>query len=361
MNPKKIISRFLGLVFLLSVGLSLYAAESSLYTAFQKKKEPKDWIDGPVGYIVTSEEKKQYKKLSTEAEKEKFIKWFWARRETNPETYRNEFRDEFNERVRYANANFKERGLEGWETARGHVYIVYGPPSREWQEIIQTGNRPAIFWQYDEPPSRYSRVMEPLVFVELYRNGRYYLMRPMPMDYFEYYFQMMRGRSYFELVPDEYFRAFEEVNKNAIQKRDLKIEDVAGNEVASGVSTTEEIPFEWQTDFIPSSDNKVQVNITIKLKYKDISYYQSESKYKANFGLSIKLVQNEELAETHQDEINVELTEKELMAKANDYMVYTSSLNVLPGKYTLEIILENNKTHISKTVREELTVELKPE
>jgi GWxTD domain-containing protein len=361
MNPKKIISGFLNLAFLLSVALSLYAAESSLYTAFQKKKEPKDWIDGPVGYIVTSEEKKLYKKLSTKAEKEKFIKWFWARRELNPETYRNEFKNEFDERLRYANANFKERGLEGWQTARGHVYIVFGPPSREWQEIIQTGSRPAILWQYDEPPSRYLRVMEPLIFIELYRNGRYYLMRPMPMDYFEYYFQAMRGRSYFELVPDEYFRAFEEVNKNAIQNSDLKIEDVAGNEVAGGISTAGEIPFEWQADFVPSSGNKVQVNITIKLKYKDISYYQSESKYKANFGLSIKLLQNEELAATLQDEINVELTEEELMTKANDYLVHISSLNVLPGKYTLEIILKNNKTHISKTVREELTVELKPE
>ena len=205
------------------------------------------------------------------------------------------------------------------------------------------------------------RVMEPLVFVELYRNGRYYLMRPMPMDYFEYYFQRMRGRSYFELVPDEYLRAFEEVNKNAIQKSDLKIEDV-DKKVAGEVSSTEEIPFQWQADFTPSPDNKVQVNITVKLKYKDISYYQSESKYKADFEIVIKLLENEELAtEALQDEINVELTEEELMAKANEYMIYEGSLYAVPGEYTIEIILENKETHISNTVTEELSVEIKSE
>ncbi len=358
MYSKKIISGFLSLVFLLSALSLLLGAENSL---FQKKKKPEGWLDGPVQYVLTNKEKKQYKKLETEAEKEKFIKWFWARRDPNPETYRNEFRGEFDERLRYANAHFKERGLEGWETSRGHIYIVFGPPSREWQEIVSVGNRPAIVWYYDNPPSKYMRVMEPLVFVELYRNGRYYLMRPMPMDYFEYYFQRMRGRSYFELVPDEYLRAFEEVNKNSIQKSDLKIEDV-DKKVEGEVSSTEEIPFQWQADFTPSPDNKVQVNITIKLKYKDISYYQSESKYKADFEMLIKLLENEELAtEALQDEINVELNEEELMAKANEYMVYKGSLYAVPGEYTIEIILENKETHISKTITEELTVEIKSE
>lgn len=363
---KKAVCSFLCLALLIPLTFLLCRADSDFHVRTQKKK--KDWIEGPVGYIITEEEKKHYNKLKTEEEKEKFIKWFWARRDPNPVTYRNEFQHEFNRRVSYANTHFKEGRLEGWETARGRVYIVFGPPAEVKKEIIpfrptwedRTGR--FLIWIYHNPPSHYLRAIGPLFFAELYGDGRWFLLRPMPRDQFEYYFQRRRPQQYFELVPDEYFRAFEEVNRNAIQKPDLEIAEVEGKEGGEDISATEEIPFQWKVDFVPSADDKIQVDITITLKYKDIIFYQKESKYKADLDLSVKLFLGEESSATElHDEINVQLTEEELIAKTRENLEYKGSLVVSLGEYTIKITMEDTRTHMSKTVTEQLPVVSKSE
>ncbi|HEX8150727.1 MAG TPA: GWxTD domain-containing protein, partial [Pyrinomonadaceae bacterium] len=46
----------------------------------------KKWIDEDVAYIITDEEKKAWKKLATDAEREQFIEAFWRRRDPDPDT-----------------------------------------------------------------------------------------------------------------------------------------------------------------------------------------------------------------------------------------------------------------------------------
>lgn len=356
MFSKKIAVGFLCLSLLLPLAFFLCRADNSLTSSFQRKK-PKDWVEGPVKYIITSKEKKEYKKYNTRAEKERFIKLFWARRDPNVETYRNEFRDEFNRRVDYANKNFKERAFDGWETARGWIYIVFGPPSREWKQILSMGTRPAIFWLYDNPPSIYLRTMEALVFADIYKNGRYYLLRPMPLDYFDAYFQYMKGRSYFDLVPDEYFRALEEVNERTIVNPDLKYEDIASGRAEEGGVVLVEIPFQWEVDFVPAQDDKIQLNLKIVLKYIDITYYEKDSKYQTTLGLSVKLFgEAEQPIAEFKDEIHLSLTEDELKAKAKEKLEYNGLLLAMPGEYDIEIELRDIKSGIGKTVTEKLTV-----
>lgn len=53
---------------------------------------------------------------------------FWQRRDTGRAGGVNEFRDQFFERVRTATHQFAEPGRAGWDTERGEVYIVLGPP-----------------------------------------------------------------------------------------------------------------------------------------------------------------------------------------------------------------------------------------
>jgi GWxTD domain-containing protein len=57
-----------------------------------------------------------------------FIQQFWLRRDPTPGTPENEFKDEHYRRITYSNAHFgTASGAPGWQTDRGHVYIVYGP------------------------------------------------------------------------------------------------------------------------------------------------------------------------------------------------------------------------------------------
>jgi GWxTD domain-containing protein len=91
------------------------------------KQVYKDWIKKDVAYIITSEEKKAFNQLKTDEERENFIENFWRRRDPNPDTEENEFREEYYERIAYANEHFAS-GIPGWMTDRGKIYITWGKP-----------------------------------------------------------------------------------------------------------------------------------------------------------------------------------------------------------------------------------------
>lgn len=91
--------------------------------------------------IMTKEETEIYKRLPEPESKEEFIKEFWALRDPDPTTEENEAKTEFEERVEYANKWFgvwnPERGRDtgrrkhsqrGWNTERGRIHIILGPP-----------------------------------------------------------------------------------------------------------------------------------------------------------------------------------------------------------------------------------------
>src|SRR5688572_11568701 len=94
------------------------------------KKAYKDWLDKDVAYIITDEERRAFKKLETDDEREHFIEEFWRRRDPDPDTNENEYREEYYERIAYANEHFAS-GIPGWKTDRGRIYIMYGKPDEK--------------------------------------------------------------------------------------------------------------------------------------------------------------------------------------------------------------------------------------
>jgi GWxTD domain-containing protein len=106
------------------------------------KKAYKDWLDKDVTYIITDEERKAFKKLQTDDERERFIEEFWRRRDPDPDTDENEFKEEYYERIAYANEHFSS-GIPGWKSDRGRIWIMYGKPDE--RETHPMGG------QYDRP------------------------------------------------------------------------------------------------------------------------------------------------------------------------------------------------------------------
>ena len=94
------------------------------------KEEPnkayKQWIidHDP---ILTQAERDAWKKLETNEERDQFIQDVWRRRDPDPDTEENEFKQEFYERVAYANEHFSS-GKPGRMTDRGRIYIKFGKP-----------------------------------------------------------------------------------------------------------------------------------------------------------------------------------------------------------------------------------------
>ncbi len=79
--------------------------------------------------IMTREEKNIFRHLPDEDARKAFIRDFWAKRDPDPDTEENEYREEFFRRIEYANQRFKE-GPPGWKTDRGRIYIYLGAPDK---------------------------------------------------------------------------------------------------------------------------------------------------------------------------------------------------------------------------------------
>ena len=87
----------------------------------------KKWVNEDVHWIITDQELKAFKSLSNDEERDNFIEQFWLRRNPNPDSPENEFREEHYRRIAYANEHFAA-GKPGWKTDRGHIYISFGKP-----------------------------------------------------------------------------------------------------------------------------------------------------------------------------------------------------------------------------------------
>lgn len=91
------------------------------------KGEYKKWVDEDVRWIISDQELKAFKSLSNDEERDAFIEAFWQRRNPNPDSPENEFREEHYRRIAYANEHYAA-GKPGWMTDRGMIYIKYGAP-----------------------------------------------------------------------------------------------------------------------------------------------------------------------------------------------------------------------------------------
>src|SRR5580658_3198819 len=94
------------------------AKESAPYTS---------WLNEEVVYIITKEEHDAFLRLTTNEEREQYIEDFWRRRNPDPDSPENSYREEHYRRIAYANEHFSS-GIPGWKTDRGHIYILWGAP-----------------------------------------------------------------------------------------------------------------------------------------------------------------------------------------------------------------------------------------
>ena len=112
--------RFAAALFVAAIAAGAFAALSDAHTQF---------ANGPAKFLMTREEAAAWKSINNDADAEAFINTFWAKRDPSPNTPANEFRAEFEARVKYADDHFTEGRTKGSVTDRGRVFIVMGSPA----------------------------------------------------------------------------------------------------------------------------------------------------------------------------------------------------------------------------------------
>ncbi|MCJ7487501.1 MAG: GWxTD domain-containing protein, partial [Candidatus Aminicenantes bacterium] len=108
----------------LVVAFSLLFVASALAGPEKLSPELQAWFED-VSPILTGTERAVFQKLQTNAEREKFVRFFWRMKDPYPDTAENEFQKEYVERVQFADQNFgRHSSKRGSQTDRGFFYLV---------------------------------------------------------------------------------------------------------------------------------------------------------------------------------------------------------------------------------------------
>ena len=148
---------------------------------------------GPLQALLTKEEAAAWKNVKTDEEAKAFLDLFWARRDPTPGTPQNEYRDQIEARIKYADENFAEGKTRGSLTDRGRIFLLYGAPKRATRTTDATGISPdadardranaaegaTIEWTYegDEAKALFGSARTVVRFVDRLSNNQYKLDR----------------------------------------------------------------------------------------------------------------------------------------------------------------------------------------
>jgi GWxTD domain-containing protein len=335
------------------------------------KKAYKDWLDKDVTYIITDEERKAFKKLATDDEREHFIEEFWRRRDPDPDTDENEFKEEYYERIAYANENFAS-GIPGWKTDRGRIWIMYGKPDgRETHPMGGSYDRPSYegggntstypfeTWFYRYIPGVGSGIE--IEFVDPTGSGEYRIARnPNEKDAL----LMIPGGG---LTLSEQLglsdRGDRILNNGLSQGRFVREQDnpfsrlqlladlsrppqVKFNDLATMVGTgvVEENPlnFDIRVDFFRQSDERVITAFTIQTENKDLVFSDSGGVQEARINIFGKVTSVAGRRVTiFEDPVITRSTAEELTDAKDRKSAYQKAVPLLPGTYKVDVIVRD--------------------
>jgi len=106
------------------------------------------WLED-VSPIITRAERSVFSHLQTNADRAKFVHFFWRTRDPLPDTTENEFQKEYEERIRYADQNFGHFSPKrGSQTERGFFYVLLGKPLERTSYATQSQVWPLELWFY---------------------------------------------------------------------------------------------------------------------------------------------------------------------------------------------------------------------
>ena len=124
-------------------------------------------------YIAAGDEIDPLRKIKDLDGRLRAIEEFWAKRDPDPATPKNELKAAFYHRVDMANRLFTIMNRDGWRTDRGRILIQFGEPDQIDDYPFDPNRWPYQEWHYYEQ-GRYRK----FVFVDVNEDGDYRLQYP---------------------------------------------------------------------------------------------------------------------------------------------------------------------------------------
>lgn len=340
----------------------------------------KKWVEEDVAYLIAPEEKAVFDKLTTDSERDAFIEQFWARRDPDPKTPYNEFKEEYYRRISYANENFTA-GIPGWKTDRGMVYIKYGPPDHiedyvygsgydrpTWEGGGKTKVFPTQFWEYRHIDGIGDDIEIEFVDPEggnLYRiqtdmNKKDILLhasatsgqtdaemqgKAKQIDRIvnRYESGVMAGNKYGQREKDRPFAKYE-LLANMNKAPEIKFKDLKS--IVTSRVKYDLFPFDVRTDFIKISEQQYLVPVTLRVRNSDVSFKEEAfgfSRGTLNFYGMVTSMSGKFVKE-FEDDIVREYRTADGDKNKDSYATYQKFLMLGSGVYKLGLVVKDLNT-----------------
>ena len=328
------------------------------------------WLDEDVAYIITDEEKKTFKGLKTDDERESFVESFRLRRDPTPDTEENEYREEHYRRIAYANEHFAS-GIPGWKTDRGRVYIEYGaadeveshPAGGSYERPYEEGGGETSTYPFEKWRYRYIEGMGNniiLEFVDTTMSGEYRLtMDPSEKDALLYVpnagltlmeqmglackndrFTRTDGTHLgtgSQPLPDSMneFNRLEQYAKifrpPAIKYTDL--ESIVTSNIKYNL-----LPMKVRADYIPVTGSSSLTNVTLQFERKDLQFKQKDTLSTASVHVYGRVTSMTGKPITYfEEDLEVPIPTEMLEKAIGGSDIYQRSLLLKPGRYRLSV------------------------
>jgi GWxTD domain-containing protein len=336
-------------------------------------KTYKKWLDEDVVYIISDEERKAFKQLSNDEERDQFIEAFWQRRDPTPDTEENEFKEEHYRRIAYANEHFAA-GIPGWKTDRGRIYIMYGPPDEieahpsggTYERPISEGGGETSTYPFEDWRYRYLEGVGQEVeieFVDTCMCGDFHMtldrgekdaLLHTPNGGQTLYEQMglasRADRMYGGLEtlgpgPEqalnntkEFDRLMQFAKLNAPPP--VKFKDL--EEVVSHKISVNLMPFDVRTDFVKVTSDTVLVPVTIQMKNRDITFVNKDGIQRGTANIFIRATTlTGKIAQTWEDTVQADIPAELLPKAAENSQIYWKAFPLRPGRYRFDVVVKD--------------------
>jgi GWxTD domain-containing protein len=347
----------------------------------------KKWVDEDVRWIITDQEMQSFKSLSNDEERDQFIENFWLRRNPNPDSPENEYREEHYARIAYANEHFAA-GKPGWRTDRGHIYIAFGKPDNidshpsggSYDRPMEEGGGntstfPFEIWHY-----RYLEGIGDNIdieFVDTCMCGDYHMtidrsekdaLKHTPGAGQTLYEQMGMAKQ-----ADRMSGGLEQLGTGPMSQQQqskqfdrldqyakltappvIKFKDMESFMTTSKILTGPPFLFDVRTDYVKVTNDTILVPVTLQIRNSDITFTNKDGVAMGTVNILGRVSNlNHKPIQTFEDTVGVQVPSELLARKRNDLSVWWKSLPLRPGLYKVDIVIKdvNNPDHIGRWQR----------
>jgi GWxTD domain-containing protein len=336
------------------------------------------WLNEDVVYIITDEERKAFKQMNTDEEREQFVEQFWLRRDPTPDTVENEYKEEHYRRIAYANEHFAS-GIPGWKADRGRIYITFGPPDEidshpsggTYERPAAEGGGETTTFPFEDWRYRYIEGIGNdinIEFVDTTMTGEYRMtMDPSEKDALTYVpgagltlaeqmglsDKMARftntdgthmGAPLSGNTQDRpaSYNQFDRLNQFAKlqQPPPVKFKDLEAS--ISTRITYNVLPMQVRIDYVRVTESSVMANITIQFENRDLQFQAKDGVQKATVNLLGRIsTMTRRPVTTFEKPLEIDAPPDMLQKYTQQRSIYQQSVPLQPNRYRLNIVAKD--------------------